>query len=44
VFHPQLDTDLTRATGAADLKDDFISKLSRVVQLTGPSSLFRLSI
>ncbi len=27
--------DLSRATGAAEVKDDFISKLSRIVQLTG---------
>lgn len=26
---------MNRATGAADVKDDFVSKLSRIVQLTG---------
>ncbi|GAA96582.1 uncharacterized protein L969DRAFT_88075 [Mixia osmundae IAM 14324] len=32
----EYDLDLTRATGAAEaVKDDFISKLNRVVQLTG---------
>ncbi|CED82250.1 coatomer protein [Phaffia rhodozyma] len=31
----ELETDLIRATGAADIKDDFISKLSKVIQLTG---------
>ncbi|SCV74221.1 BQ2448_6653 [Microbotryum intermedium] len=32
----EYELDLTKATGAADaLKDDFISKLNRVVQLTG---------
>ncbi|KAI8461380.1 coatomer beta subunit [Phakopsora pachyrhizi] len=31
----EYEADLTRATGALESKDDFISKLSRVVQLTG---------
>ncbi|KAG2183398.1 hypothetical protein INT43_006404 [Umbelopsis isabellina] len=31
----EYDLDLSRATGVIDLKDDLISKLSRVVQLTG---------
>nr|ASF90239.1 hypothetical protein SPAR06783 [Bartheletia paradoxa] len=31
----EYELDLTRATGAGDSKDDFLSKLSRVVQLTG---------
>jgi coatomer subunit beta len=30
-----LDLDVVRATGAAEVKDDFVSKLSRIVQLTG---------
>lgn len=30
-----LDADLSRATGSAEVNDDFISKLSRMVQLTG---------
>ncbi|KAJ9107198.1 hypothetical protein QFC19_002858 [Naganishia cerealis] len=29
------EVDLSRATGAAEIRDDFISKLSRIVQLTG---------
>ena len=31
----QFEVDLSRATGAAEIRDDFISKLSRIVQLTG---------
>ncbi|KAG9306557.1 hypothetical protein G9A89_004754 [Geosiphon pyriformis] len=31
----EYELDLTRATGQGDLRDDLISKLSRVVQLTG---------
>ncbi|MBW0466648.1 hypothetical protein O181_006363 [Austropuccinia psidii MF-1] len=31
----EYDADLTKATGTLDSKDDFLSKLSRVVQLTG---------
>ncbi len=34
-FCTQFEVDLSRATGAAEIKDDFISKLSRIVQLTG---------
>jgi vesicle coat complex subunit len=34
-FLLQYELDLSRATGVIDLKDDLISKLSRVVQLTG---------
>ena len=30
-----LDADLSRATGVTEVRDDFISKLSRMVQLTG---------
>lgn len=33
----EYEADLVRATGAAEVKDDFISKLKRVVQLTGQS-------
>ncbi|KAL1408249.1 coatomer subunit beta [Vanrija albida] len=29
------ESDVVRATGAAETKDDFVSKLSRIVQLTG---------
>lgn len=29
--------DVGRATGAAEVQDDFVSKLSRIVQLTGTS-------
>ncbi|KAI9638983.1 ER to Golgi transport-related protein [Dioszegia hungarica] len=32
-----LDLDVGRATGAAEVNDDFVSKLSRIVQLTGYS-------
>jgi coatomer subunit beta len=31
----QYEYDVIRATGAAEVKDDFVSKLSRIVQLTG---------
>ncbi|TIC05155.1 Coatomer, beta subunit [Wallemia mellicola] len=31
----EFELDLTRATGADELKDDFMSKLQRIVQLTG---------
>lgn len=31
----QYEADLVRATGGDEIKDDFISKLKRVVQLTG---------
>ena len=31
----QVDMDVGRATGAAEVQDDFVSKLSRIVQLTG---------
>lgn len=31
----QFEVDLSRATGASETRDDFISKLSRIVQLTG---------
>ncbi|KAG7558210.1 hypothetical protein FFLO_02863 [Filobasidium floriforme] len=30
-----VDADLSRATGSAEIRDDFISKLSRMMQLTG---------
>lgn len=30
-----LDVDVVRATGATEVKDDFVSKLARIVQLTG---------
>lgn len=32
-----VDMDVGRATGAAEVQDDFVSKLSRIVQLTGYS-------
>jgi len=31
----KIDADLSRATGSAEVRDDFISKLSRMMQLTG---------
>ena len=34
-FPMQVDADLSRATGSAEVRDDFISKLSRMMQLTG---------
>lgn len=33
----QFEVDISRATGASESRDDFISKLSRIVQLTGES-------
>lgn len=37
----QFDLDVGRATGSAEVHDDFVSKLSRIVQLTGTP--FRLT-
>ena len=40
----QYDADITKATGVAETtKDDFLSKLSRVVQLTGKLDVFSFS-
>jgi len=33
----QVEADLSRATGSTEVRDDFISKLSRMMQLTGKS-------
>lgn len=38
----QYDQDLTRATGALEVHEDFMSNLSRISQLTGPFLLLHL--
>jgi hypothetical protein len=34
-FFPQYDEDVGRATGSTEIREDFISNLSRISQLTG---------
>jgi hypothetical protein len=34
-FFPQYDEDVGRATGGTEIPEDFISNLSRILQLTG---------
>ena len=38
----QYDEDVGRATGAAEVQEDFISSLSRISQLTGLSLFVRI--
>jgi hypothetical protein len=35
IFFPQYDEDVGRATGSTEIREDFISNLSRISQLTG---------
>lgn len=39
----QYDEDVGRATGAGEVREDFISNLSRISQLTGTSFSFLLA-